>query len=326
MAGWFNLAVALGVIALLLGLGSLIVGAIIRRRQKGESDRGYGRDSASLTSTRRWLRLTCIAALALGMLCTFISSATIVSTKQVGIATSFGRPVANLSNGFHMVAPWDKVTEMDAAIQTDNHVQGEKNSGCITVRIAHQAVACVDASIRWRIQENQAGELFKDYRDFDNVRDSLVTRDLNAALNNVFETYDPLAVDNDGNSTSPSLSSLSSQVQSQLQSTIGVQINVLSVIIPVVHFDDNTQGRINALQAQIAQTRIAKQAVITAQQQASANGKLAASVSKDPNVLVSKCMDLLEQMINKGQQVPVGFSCWPNGSSAVVVAGTQAAK
>jgi regulator of protease activity HflC (stomatin/prohibitin superfamily) len=249
----------------------------------------------------------------------FVSSClTQVSTKEFGVKTSFGRPVGSLTNGLHLKAPWERVTEIDAAIQTDSHVQGEPGN-CISVRIAHQIVACADVSIRWRIQDGAADALFQNYRDFDNIRASLVTRELSASLNKAFDSYDPLAVDERGDSTAPALSQLSGGVAAQMQSEIGNQITVLSVIVPVLHFDANTQGRINALQAQIAQTRIADQSIQTATAQALANAKLAASVAKDPNVLVNKCYDLVSEMIAKGQQVPIGFSCWPASQSAVVV-------
>ena len=274
----------------------------------------------------RSVGLTGLGLGTVALVLTFFASATIVSTKNVGIETSFGRPVGSLSNGFHMVAPWNRVTEMDAAIQTDNHTSADEGNTCITVRIAHQATACVDTSIRWRIEESAADGLFRDYRDFANVRDSLVTRDLNAALNAEFENYDPLAVDKDGNSTSPTLESLSTKVLARIQGEIGEQINVLSVIIPVIHYDDNTQTKVNALLAQVAQTRIAEQAVITAEQQALANQTLAQSVSNDPNVLVSRCMDLLGEMVSKEQTVPIGFSCWPGAGSSVVVPGVASSK
>jgi hypothetical protein len=37
--------------------------------------------------------------------------------------------------------------------------------------------------VRWRIQPAAANQLFLDYRDVDNIRDNLVTRELKAALN-----------------------------------------------------------------------------------------------------------------------------------------------
>lgn len=296
--------------------------ALRQEPRRGEQDDSSNYDflgrrtsssDSSITSSRPfYLTAVVLALLAIGF--TFWSSATQVSTKEFGVVTSFGQPVGTLTNGLHMVAPWQKVTEIDAAIQTDNHTIDKKD--CISVRIAHQATACVDASIRWRIQDGSADALFQNYRDFDNIRDSLVTRDLNAALNAVFENYDPLAVDSNGNATSPSMTSLSDKVTARIRQKIGDQINVLSVIIPVAHFDDNTQTKVNALLAQVAQTRIAQQAVETAKNQAEANKVLAASVSQDPNVLVSKCLDIVEA---GKTTLPAGFSCWPGNGSAVVV-------
>ena len=243
---------------------------------------------------------------------------TIVPTKEYGVLTSFGRPVGTLSNGLSPKAPWENMTTIDAAIQTDSYVQKPKAGEypCVSVRIAHQSIACVDVSVRWRIEDGAADALFQNYREFGNIRDSLVTRDLQATLNAVFQGYDALAVDNDGNSTAPSMSDLSSKASTQLSQKIGRQINVESVIVIIPHFDDNTQAKVNALQAQVAQTRIAAQAIITAQKQSEANRALATSVSNDPNVLVSKCLDIVE-----GGKVtlPAGFTCWPGGQGAVIV-------
>jgi regulator of protease activity HflC (stomatin/prohibitin superfamily) len=253
------------------------------------------------------------------------STLVIVPTREVGIKLTFAKPVGTLSNGLHVKAPWQSVEHMDAAIQTDNHVKdgGETSDGshslsCVTTRIAHQAVACVDVTIRWRIIDDQAAQLFQNYRTFGNVRDSLVTRDLNSAVNATMETYDVLSVDENGQATAPELSEVAKSVMEEMNAQIGDQIEVLQVIIPVVHFDDATQSRVNALQSQIAQTRIAEQAERTAIAQAKANKELAASVSNDPNVLVSKCLDLLNESITKGYPLPAGFSCW-GASSAIVV-------
>jgi hypothetical protein len=79
------------------------------------------------------------------------------------------------------------VTEMNGTIQIDNHT-GE---AATTVRLGNNSTAFVDISVRWRIQPAAADELFLDYRDFDNVRDNLVTRELRAVLNEVFADFDP---------------------------------------------------------------------------------------------------------------------------------------
>lgn len=258
-------------------------------------------------------------ALVLGLVLTVASSYTAIGTQDIGVVTSFGKPTDALSNGVHFIAPWKKVTTLDGAIQTDSHTNDGKD--CVKVRIAHQATACVDVSIRWQIRLTAADALFRSYRQFDHIRDSLVTRDLNSAMNDQFETYDVLAINAQGVSTAPPASAIADRVLQEMKTKIGDQIDVLSVIIPVMHFDDSTQGRINALQAQIAQTRIAEQAEQTAKAQASANRALAASVSRDPNVLVSRCYDLLAEAINKGYALPAGFSCVGGGSAVVVPSG-----
>ena len=42
---------------------------------------------------------------------------------------------------------------------------------------------------------------------------------------------------------------------------------------------------------------------------------LADSVTNDPNVLVSKCLDL----VNEGKSLPAGFQCWPNTDGSMVI-------
>lgn len=76
-----------------------------------------------------------------------------------------------------------------------------------------------------------------------------------------------------------------------------------------------------ALIVAIIGARIAEQREATAEKEASANRKLADSVSKDPNVLVSNCLNLLGEMVDKGQPVPAGFSCWPGGGASSVIVG-----
>ncbi|MGD0284317.1 MAG: SPFH domain-containing protein [Candidatus Saccharimonadales bacterium] len=245
-----------------------------------------------------------------------------VSTKNVGVETSFGAISGELKPGIHFLWPWVQVTEMDAAIQTDSYTGGN----CLNVRIANQQTACVDVSVRWRIIQKKADYLFQNYRTFDNVRDSLVTRELTAAVNNQLSTYNPLNSISLGTPSTgignPSLSTIAKRVTVQMRSEIGDDIEVMNTIIPIISFDAQTQSRINQLQQQIALTRIAEQEILTNQAQARANQALAASVSHNPNVLVSECLGILSTMVKNGAQVPAGFSCWPGSSVAAVIAGS----
>lgn len=308
---WFVITLILAAVAAIAGM----TGAVAKEPK-------YRDDIDIRPAARR----TALAVAVLTLLALGLSSATIVSTKSVGIVTSFGRPTGTLSNGFHLTAPWAKVTEFDAAIQTDSHVgaDGNKDDGnCVTVRLASSSTACVDHSVRWRIRQTSADALFRDYKDFDRVRESLVTRELNASLNEVFSTFDPLAAIGNTTADKPaySLDVMAGQVTEKLRAKVGTQIEVLNVIIPLVRFDAPTEERIKAYQAAQADTRIAKQKQETAAAEAKANESLAGSVGTT-NVLVSKCLDWLERMRADKQPIPAGFTCWP-GNSVPVIAQTK---
>jgi regulator of protease activity HflC (stomatin/prohibitin superfamily) len=248
----------------------------------------------------RALRIAVIAG-ALTIFVLILGSTTIVSARNVGVVTTFGRPSGTLSNGLHMKAPWQSVTEMDGTIQIDNHT-GELAT---TVRLGNNSTAHVDNSVRWRIQPAAADELFLDYRQFGNVRENLVTRELRAALNEVFADFDPLAPEN---VEGTNVQALGDEVAEKLRAKVGGQIEIINVIVPLVNYDQATQDRINALNVEKANTRIAEQRSKTAEAEARANEILAGSVSNDPNVLVSKCLDAARE----AGISPLG--CWPNTS------------
>nr|WP_078354122.1 SPFH domain-containing protein [Mycobacteroides chelonae] len=226
------------------------------------------------------------------------ASITTVGTRQIGIETTFGRPNGStLSNGLHFKAPWAQVTEMDGAIQIDQH----KGDNRIKVRLGNSSTADADVSVRWQIKQDATPELFVQYKTFDNVRTNLVTRNLQVALNEVFASFDPLEPKNLDKSPLPELST---QARDILATKVGNQVEILDVAVPTIDYDDGTEAKINQLNQERAATEVAKQAQQTADAQATANGKLAASVSHDPNVLVSKCLDIAKE---RG----LALLCWP---------------
>ncbi len=265
--------------------------------------------------------------LALALLLTLFSSLAVVGTRQVGVVTTFGRPSGDtLSNGLHMKAPWQKVTEVDATIRTDNYVGGGGVT-CIDIRIGNGSIACIDTTIRWRIIEDAADVLYQDYRDKDDdinnaVRDSLVKRELNSSLNEVYGTYDPLAAVKGGENVT--VDSLSKDVESAMRDRVedlsvdGAQVEILSVTTPLIRLDKNTQEKIDLYQAEIANTRIAEQKKQTATQEALANAEISDSISENPMVLAYKCLNIMDTLAKTGD-VPPGMYCFPGGNAPVVV-------
>lgn len=249
------------------------------------------------------------------------SCLTVVGTRQVGVVVDFGRPVASLGNGLHFKLPWQQVHELDGAIQTDSYVgNGDDGTTCVDIRIGNESTACVDVTARWRIVVTEADVLFRDFRNMDNIRESLVTRELNASLNEVLGDYNPLdAVNLDDTGALANLDELADSVTESLRTRTEARIEVLSVTIPLIRYDDGTQDRLNRYQQQVADTRIAEEAEQTALAQARANSALADSVSNDPNVLVAQCMSAIDDMVEAFLPIPAGFSCWPGGSNIPLV-------
>jgi hypothetical protein len=74
----------------------------------------------SPTAKSRSLRIAVVAGV-MTLFVVILGSTTIVSTRNIGVVTTFGRPGGTLSNGLHWKAPWQSVTEMNGTIQIDNH-------------------------------------------------------------------------------------------------------------------------------------------------------------------------------------------------------------
>ncbi len=298
---------ALSITLLLLAVGAGVARIAVKPSATGT----YGwQDPFRIVAQWTWA-----VAAALAILCLVLSSLVIVSTKNIGVKTSFGAVDGFLTNGLHVKKPWDQVHEMDGAIQTDSYYHDD----CIQVRIANQQTGCVFVSIRWRIRPEAVDELYRDYRSFDHVRDSLVTRELVTALNANLADYNPLNAVGVSEHAPPSNAEIAKAVTEQMRSEIGQRIEVLNTLTPLVKFDPDTQRRINQLQQQVAATRIATQAGKTAEEQSKANNKIAESV-RSPNVLVAQCMDALTTMVKNRLPIPAGFSCWPGSGPVGVIA------
>jgi regulator of protease activity HflC (stomatin/prohibitin superfamily) len=289
--------------------------AYTKKNKNPEERTDYSEDAAVAKVTTWVLGIAAVLLIA-------SSCITVVGTRRIGVVTDFGRPVDSLSNGIHFKLPWQRVSELDGSIQTDSYIgssDGDEQP-CTDIRIGNESTACVDNTVRWRIVTAEADQLYRDFRNMDNIRESLVTRELNASLNQVLGDYNPLdAVNLDESGALANLDELADAVAESLRERVEGRVEVLSVTIPLINYDNGTQDRLNRYQQQVADTRIAEEAEQTALAQARANEALSESVSNDPNVLVAQCFDLLGDMVDADQPIPAGFSCWPGGSSAVVL-------
>lgn len=245
------------------------------------------------------------ALLALGVIIGAVGSTTIVQPRTVGVKVALGKPTGVVGNGFHAKAPWEKVEKLDGSVQNDVYA----GDSSISVRLGNNSRATVDASIQWQLKTDEAMQVFLDYKTFEGIQSNLVDRNFRTALNEAFAGYDPL------NYSSPeeggkALSELSAKVQKNMEAKVGKQIEVRSVSLPLIAFDEATQKRIDDLQSESAKTRVANQKKETSKAEAEANETLEKSVTD--KTLTSKCLDIVAE----SGQSPIG--CFPGNSASPV--------
>ncbi len=236
----------------------------------------------------------------------------IIQARTVGVAVEFGQPKAVLENGPHFVKPWASVEKFDLAMQNDIYngaQEGEGGRGPVTVRLANGSQARADASIQWQLKPEGMMETYYDYREMDAIRSNLVDRNFRDALNTVMGSYDPLNIDPDSEDTTRD--QLAEGVKKIMAEKIGDQIDVRSVTIPIISYDEATQARIDELQTEFARTRIAEQKQKTAEKEADANRRIQESLSGD--VLTNKCLDIVAE----SGQSPLG--CFPGTAASPVI-------
>jgi regulator of protease activity HflC (stomatin/prohibitin superfamily) len=280
------------------------------------------RDAYTAADVRPLLKGCTAGFAALAALLVLISSYNPVSTQNIGIVTSFGKPVSHLGAGLNFTAPWQSVTEMDEAIQVTDF---DAASCQIQLRLADAQTACAKVAVRWRINPAAADALFRNYHNSTaGVENGLLIPELQNVANQVFASYDPVALLDStapvGSAANPTVPQLAQQVQAALTAKIGSEVDVISLFMPNIAYNATVQARLNAVLSQKANTLVAQQSEQTALAQAAANKDISASVSNDPGVLESRCLDILSEMVKAGQSVPAGFSCLGGSNVTGVIA------
>lgn len=274
-----------------------------------------------------------VAGLMLG-----VASTTVIQAKNVGVLTTFGKTSnRTLGPGLHLKAPWQRVIELDGTIKTDKYGNGSgtcnNETAGISVRIGDGSQSCVSITHRWQVIPEQANTIYGNFRSNDpteSLRDAVVSTQLYAVTQDVLAKYNPVAdlqvvegakAQAISLNFAPDYDKLSSDIQAGMEARYGSDplVRTIAITVSYVSLSESTQAKINSFIAEVANTRIAAQRAQTAANEAAANRALAASVSRDPNVLVSKCFDTVAEAQKSGYQLPAGFSCWPGSDSAVVV-------
>lgn len=295
MLGIFNLILAAVLIA--AGLYGIVrptaamrsVG-MTRHKRVFNDDTGTYEYTDTISDSDKSIARTIAAVIGLvGLTIITMAMTVVVPARTVGVVTAFGKPTGTLSNGLHVVKPWEKVEKMDASLQT-NRYTGESSIG---VRLANQSEARADASIQWQLREEDAEQMYLDYREFERIQHDLVDREFRASVNAVLARYNPLDADAIAEG-GIDLNSYAEDIKSDMQKRMGDAVEVRSVALPIINYDEETQRKIDQLQSEVANTRAAEQSKNTAREIAEANEILRKSLS--PEVLSQRCIEAAEKV------------------------------
>lgn len=285
----------------------------LARRQEqpalsGMSSNSYQRisydDEESSSGSSRWEFPAAISFLIMAivgvltvvaLICSMLTS---VPPKSVGVVTSFGKPDRPLGNGLHLKAPWEMVTDLDGTQQT-NRYEGDNR---ITVRLADQSEAYVNASSQWELKTEGATDLYSSYRGSEDditesIRSKLMEVQLKEALNRAFNDFDPLSsISEDGETDTATLSDVANEAEEHLLEKLREigggeeQLRLIGITVPNIEYTAETQNRIDAYRNEVAKTRVAEQQVKTNGKLAEANDKIAASIRDNPEILIHNCL------------------------------------
>jgi len=242
-----------------------------------------------------------------------ISSSTVVGTRTLGIETSFGKTVGVMQPGYHWKRPWANVQDWPGSLQTFTQD--------VKVRLANQTTADVDASVQWKLDPNaNVLDLFQNYKKFDNIQPNVIARQASRSMNDVFGTYDPLSVDQEGHAKVV-VSDLATKVEQDMKAELPSGIQITNITIVKITFDPSVQAQINNIINATAATKVAQQQELTNQAIAKANQALQDSGTKlTPEILTQNCLNIVQQAAKAGEPLPPALSCnFFGGNSGTLV-------
>ena len=178
-----------------------------------------------------------------------------VPVKNIGVPQAFGAVTGKVYEpGIHETwTPWLHLTDVNETVQTTTFEESNRN--CLSVRIGGQQQACADVTIQWQIRPDAADALFSDYANqgdlMTEITNAVVVRELKQVVNGVLGDYNPItdvqSVTNTNSSTSQ-FSRFGPSILAAMRADIGSRIDVKTVLLPQLHYDQTVETKLNAIQ------------------------------------------------------------------------------
>lgn len=230
---------------------------------------------------------------------------TSVQANNVGIVTSFGKPVGTANAGLHFLMPWESVDSFSTRVQITEFTSAGNN--CLEVNLKGGAQACADITVRYVINPEDAVALWQRYGGFDTVKNSLLTSATNNAAKIIYGQYAPQdAVSGDA------LPAITKGMTGELKNQLADSGLTLVAVAPgQLHLSANNQDNFDEILKAQTNAQVAQQNLKVSQAQAQANEALTGSLS--PQIL---CEDYLKAIEQIKPTVVDGGPCSTGGTSS----------
>lgn len=230
-----------------------------------------------------------------GVITTLAFSATTVDSRAVGIETSFGKYQATVDNGFHLVAPWASVEEFSTNVQDLD----------LTVPVSFDGGSSgeVKMTALWAIEAKDAQELWKDWKDFDRVRDRLVGPATRTAAAAAFSAYTPDTAKDGANRVT-----IQDAIDKTLEELESSGVDVRSIQITEVKLGDRAQAAVDRIVEATANTQRAQEE----QERAKIDAETARiqAETQTPETIQRRCLEILNNWdASKNGNAPALLNC-----------------
>ena len=265
--------------------------------------------------------VTAAIALVLLIVLTLFTGFTTVDARAVGIQTSFGKYKSTMPNGLHRKAPWSSVEQFSTQVQyldLDDTDGSKGNDVAITYKGGGGGT--VDATVRWRISEVHAKDLWAKYKSFENVRDQLVNSSAKDSFRVVISKYGPNDA-RDGENLRPIADAVAADLSSTL-SDDGVIVD--SVSVKRINLDKNSQKALDAVvsaNANVDRAKSEQQRAIIDSQTAEIRAK---SGSLSGANLQRYCLEVTNAWdVSKNGPLPATWNCLGGSAGTPVIVNSK---
>lgn len=247
----------------------------------------------------------------------FISAANLVPGQAYGLVTVAGQPSGHIGSGFHLLAPWDSVSDWSRQVQSIVY----EGKNCLPVRLQGGQSACPNVTVQYQIDPTAIDSEFVNYGSEDGVRDRLVEKVFGSVMNEQFSNFDPidqaLHPKLAGSVNNPTADQVVAAVTEEVQAKVKGKVFITSIFLKKTNYSDQVQARLDSIKSQVADNAKAELAIKQAQSQATAADDLEKSLRNDPGYLQYECLQTEQEAIKADYQMNAAWNC--SGSSSVIV-------